>query len=236
MAVTPQTAFPSLRRGKIYEEVAQQIQRRITQHMRPGDTLPPERELAQMFRVSRSSVRDAIRSLEIIGLLEPRQGLGTVVKEVPADALLTPLAGLLLQKRKTLQELLEVRQMIEPPLAARAALRASPEWLAALETIIKQQEQRVRRGELAIEEDSEFHYQIALAADNAVVLKVLDVLMDLLRETRERSLQSPGRLEKSFAGHCRILAALKRRDPRAAEAAMRRHLAEIVEVVLKKLS
>ena len=93
----------------------------------------------------------------------------------------------------------------------------------------------MRQGELGIEEDSEFHYSVALASDNTVVLKVVDVLMDLLRETRERSLQVEGRQEKSLAGHRRILSALKRRDAIAAEAAMRRHLREIETIVLKKL-
>jgi GntR family transcriptional repressor for pyruvate dehydrogenase complex len=119
--------------------------------------------LALVLGVSRGSVRDAIRSLELTGLLEPRQG------------------------------------------------------------------------ELGIEEDSEFDYSIALASDNSVVLRVVDVLMDLLRETRERSLQADGRQEKSLAGHYRILSALKQGDAAAAKAAMRRHLQEIEEVVLKKL-
>src|SRR5262249_7371270 len=81
-------------------------------------------------------------------------------------------------------------------------------------------------GELAVEEDSEFHYRIALASGNSVVLKVMDVVMDLLRETRSRSLQSEGRPQKSLAGHKRILSAIKRRDPEAAEAAMRQHIGD----------
>jgi len=92
----------------------------------------------------------------------------------------------------------------------------------------------VRSGELAIEEDSEFHYTIARAAKNSVVLKVLDVLMDLLRESRARSLQVEGRLQRSLAGHQRILNAIKRRDAAGAEAAMYQHVEEIEEIVLKK--
>jgi len=133
------------------------------------------------------------------------------------------------------EELLDVRQMIEPPLAARAALHASRDEIAEMDEILARQEAEVSRGELGIEEDSEFHYSIALASDNSAVLKVVDVLMDLLRETRERSLQVEGRQEKSLAGHRRILAALKRGDAAAAEAAMRRHLQEMEQIVLKKL-
>jgi GntR family transcriptional repressor for pyruvate dehydrogenase complex len=88
------------------------------------------------------------------------------------------------------------------------------------------------RGETTIAEDAEFHYSIALASGNSVVLKVLDILMDLLRETRERSMQVEGRPEKSLAGHRRILAAIKRQDAESAKAAMRRHIEDVEEIVL----
>jgi len=227
--------FEVIRRSKVYEQVARQLQQRIIDELKPGDLLPPERELVQMLGVSRSSVRDAIRSLELVGLLEPRQGIGTVVREPSADSSANPLAGILLQKRKLVGELLDVRKMIEPPLAGRAALHASEVAIAEMEQILTRQKEKVSRGELAIEEDSEFHYAIALASANSVVLKVVDVLMDLLRETRERSLQVEGRQQKALAGHQRILAALKRRDASAAEAAMRRHLEEIEKIVLNKI-
>ena len=222
-------------RNRVSTEVAKQLQDRIVNQLKPGDMLPPERELVQRFGVSRISVRDAIRSLETVGLLEPRQGIGTVVREVSADAVVTPVASVLLQKRKVINELLDVRNLIEPLLARRAALHASPEQIAQMQAILSRQKEKVRQGGLAIEEDSEFHYCIALAADNSVMLKLVDVLMDMLRGIRERSLQVEGRPEKSLAGHRRILAALKRGDAAAAEAAMGRHLAAIGNIVLKKL-
>lgn len=221
-------------RTKLYEAVAEQIQRRIIEDLKPGDALPPERELVRMFGVSRSSVRDAIRKLELLGLVEPRQGSRTVVCEPSTDALSTPLTSVLLQKRKVIAELLDFRKMIEPPLARRAALRASAEQIARMEEILRRQAAKFRSGELAVDEDTELHYSIALAAENSVVLKVVDVLMDLLRKTRERSLQTAGRQQKSLAGHRRILAALKRGDGLAAEAAMRRHLSEIEKIVLQE--
>jgi GntR family transcriptional regulator, transcriptional repressor for pyruvate dehydrogenase complex len=227
--------FETIPRNKVYLEVARQLERKIRQDLKPGDLLPPERKLVQMLRVSRSSVRDAIRSLELIGLVEPRQGVGTVVCDPVKDLPANPLAAVLQGKRKMVAELLEVRQMLEPPLARRAAQHARREEIDQLEAILSRQEEKMRRGELAIEEDSDFHYRLALAADNSVALKAVDMLMDLLRETREQSLQVEGRQEKSLAGHYRILAALKRGDAPAAEAAMQRHLAEIEKIVLKKL-
>jgi GntR family transcriptional regulator, transcriptional repressor for pyruvate dehydrogenase complex len=230
----PAREFEAIRKDKIGQEVARRLERLIADQLKPGDKVPPERQLAEMFNVSRSSIRDGIHTLEIAGLLERRQGVGTVVREPSTESVANPLATVLVQKRQLVSELLDVRKMLEPPLAARAALNASAEDVAEIEDILRRQRERVARGELAVEEDSEFHYAIALAANNSVILKVLDVLMDLLRETRERSLQVDGRLQKSFAGHRRIVSALKRRDAEAAEKAMRRHLQEIEEIVLNK--
>ncbi len=232
----PATLEP-IRRTRVYEQVAARIQHLILEgHLRPGDRLPTERELAERFGVSRSSVRDAIRVLELMGLVEPRQGECTVVRDLSPEAVVNPLASLLLRSRALLSDLLDVRKMIEPHLAARAAVHATDDDLARLQEILDRQRAKAERGELAVEEDSEFHYTIATAARNQVILRVLDVLMDLLRTSRERSLQVPGRLERSLEGHRRIVAAIRRRDPAAAEAAMRRHLEEIEQVLGQALS
>jgi len=232
MATSTKIAFETIRRNKVYEEVARQIQNHIFEHLKPGDVLPPERELANQLGVSRGSVRDAIRSLELVGLLEPQQGRGTVVCEPSAEALAGPLAAVLVQKRKLVGQLLDVRKIIEPPLARRAAQHATAVQIAEMEQILERQSEKVRRGETAIEEDNEFHYRIALAADNSVLLRIVDVLMDMLQEIRRRSLQASGRAQKSLAGHRRILAALQRHDPGASESAMLRHLEEIEDIVL----
>src|SRR5205085_7934992 len=98
--------FDIVRRNRLYEEVARQIETMIVEQMKPGDMLPPERQLAEKFGVSRSSIRDAIRRLEHIGLVEPRQGSGTVVRELSADAVVNPLSAVLRQKRTLVSELL----------------------------------------------------------------------------------------------------------------------------------
>jgi GntR family transcriptional repressor for pyruvate dehydrogenase complex len=123
--------------------------------------------------------------------------------------------------------------MLEPQLAARAATRASDDEIAEMEDILQRQDSKLRAGESTIAEDSEFHYAIALASGNSVVLKVLDTLMDLLRDSRERSLQVEGRQQKSLAGHRRILTAIKRHDSEASKVAMRRHIEDVEEIVLK---
>ena len=109
------------------------------------------------------------------------------------------------------------------------------EEIAQLEDILSRQKAKIDRGELAIEEDSKFHYTIAQAARNSVVLKVLDVFMDYLRDSRELSLQVEGRPQRSLNSHRRILNAIARKNPAAAEKAMRRHITTIEGLVLKKM-
>ncbi len=216
----------------MYSEVASQIHRLIADgRLKPGDRLPPERELAELFGVSRSSVRDAIRVLEMRGLVEPKHGEGTLVREVSLDAIVSPLADVLASSKDLTAELFDMRKILEPPVARAAALRATPEDVAALDDILARQALRTRSGEVAIAEDHEFHYRIAEAAKNRIVLKVIDVVMDLLRESRVRWLQAPGRAKSSLAGHRRILDAIRRRDPDGAAEAMRAHIEEIETIL-----
>lgn len=233
--MTATAAIPqleSVRRNKLSEQVAEQLEHFILHTLKPGDKLPPERQLAESFGVSRSSVREAIRRLELIGLVEPRQGMGTVVRDDSSDPVVNPLAAVLMQKRKLLGELLDVRKIIEPPIAERAATHATPEQIAHLDALVQRQRELLALGESTVDADSEFHYAIAKAADNTVILKALDVLMDLLRETRQRTLQVQGRPGKSIRAHERIVDALRRRDAKGAEKAMRDHIEAIEKIVL----
>lgn len=231
-AVLTTSKFQPVRRTRVYEAVAAQIQKQIADGtLRPGDRLPSERELAEAFGVSRASVRDAIRVLELAGLVVPRQGEGTVVRELTHDSVVSPLASALVRRKDLLADLLDVRRIIEPALAHRAAERATDDDIQAMEEILQRQGAKVRKGEPGIDEDTAFHYRLATAARNQVILKVMDVLMDLLREGRARALQVQGRPQRSLEGHRRILAAVRRRDPVAARRAMEQHLEEIGEIL-----
>jgi len=228
--------FEAVPRTKLYQKVVKQVQDIIRDGLlRPGDMLPPERELAERLHVSRGSLREAILALESMGLVEPRHGEGTIVRDLSAAPLVNQLSVMLVQKRALVGELLEFRLMIEPTLAARAAANATDEEITHLEEILSRQQAKIDQGELAIEEDSKFHYAIARAARNSVVLKVLDVFMDYLRDSRELSLQVEGRPQKSLNSHRRILNAIARKNPAAAEKAMRRHITAIEGLVLKKM-
>src|SRR6202049_1678829 len=145
--------FEGVPRTKLYQKVVKQVKDIIRDGLlRPGDMLPPERELAEMLHVSRGSLREAILALESMGLVEPRHGEGRVVRHLSAAPLVNQLSAMLLQKRALVGELLEFRLMIEPTLAARAAANATKEEIANLEEILNRQQAKVDQGELAIDE------------------------------------------------------------------------------------
>ena len=114
MASTLKPPFEVVRKDKVYDQVARKLEQFIRRELKPGDKLPSERELAQSCKVSRSSIRDAMRRLELMGLVDPRQGAGTIVRDVSSEALVNPLFSALMSKRKHVSELLDVRIMIEP--------------------------------------------------------------------------------------------------------------------------
>ena len=219
-----------VRRSRIYEHIVERIQGLIAEgKLKPGDQLPPERVLAETFRVSRTSVREALRALEMSGLIEGRQGGGTFVRTPSVDDLVQPLASALLAGKRELVNVLEVREILEPALASLAAERATPEQIAELEAILERQADKVSHGESYPEEDAAFHQAIAIAAANPLVLRLLNVLMDLLHELRAGYLQGGGRPTRSLEGHRRMLEAIKRRDGEAACQATLEHISQVRE-------
>ena len=119
---------------RIYEEIVRQIRTLISEgRLKSGDRLPPERDLAERFRVSRASVREALRSLESMGLIEIRLGEGTFVREISVDSLIEPLALVILTQREAVGELFEARRLLEPPIAGLAARRSTKEEIQEME-------------------------------------------------------------------------------------------------------
>ncbi len=224
-----------VKKSRIYQDIVEQIQRLIAEgKLKVGDQLPPERELAESFMVSRTSVREALQTLELAGLLESKHGSGRFVKAVTIDLIVQPLASTLAARTDLMMELLDARKMFEPVIARVAAERANAEDIAEMEEILAKQAGKVKSGETTIEEDSAFHAAIATATKNEVILRMVRVITDLLEESREKSLQVGGRPSKSLQGHRWVLAAIKRSDGEAARAAMLAHLEEIERGILER--
>src|SRR5437879_2415867 len=166
---------------RIYQEIVRQVKAMIAEgRLKSGDQLPPERDLAEKFVVSRTSVREALRALESLGLVEIRPGEGTFVREVSVESLIEPLALVMASQREAIGELFEARQMIEPALAALAARRATPEELHEMERILEEQAKEVAAGRTGLAQDSDLHSVIGAAAHNRAIRPLTPAATNLL--------------------------------------------------------
>jgi GntR family transcriptional repressor for pyruvate dehydrogenase complex len=225
-----------VKRSRIYEHIVEQIRALIREgRWAPGDQIPPERELAERFKVSRTSVREALRALEMQGVIDSRQGGGTFVRTADTEALVPPLAAAILRGRRELAEVLEVRELIEPGIARRAAERAAAEHVSELETLLQRQRECIAEGRPFVDEDTAFHYTLASAADNHILLRLHNVILDVLRESRQSYLHVPDRPQTSLRGHEAILRAVKARDGEAAYQASLEHITEVRDGILRAL-
>jgi GntR family transcriptional repressor for pyruvate dehydrogenase complex len=224
-----------IRKTRIAEEIADRIRVLILDGTLPPDRpLPGERLLAARFGVSRGSIRDALRLLETIGLLETRHGQGTFPRELDVNRLVAPLASILAYRADLRDELLDVRRMFEPAVARVAAARITDEDLADLQRILDTQRRKLKAGGSAIIEDTAFHAVLARATRNRVVMRIMQTLNDLLVESRKRALRQKGRPERSVEGHEAVVAALRRRDPEGAAGAMHTHIDQIAELLRRE--
>jgi GntR family transcriptional regulator, transcriptional repressor for pyruvate dehydrogenase complex len=193
----------------------------------PGDRLPSERDLAQMFGVGRLSVREAVRRLEALELVDVRRGAGAFVSPRAAAARVRPSEALLLSP-VDVDELLEVRRLLEPAAAEWAALRADRSELAGLQRAAEHFEvfaaSLERRVELLAVHDVQLHLEIAQCADNALLGRLVERLQDLHRLQLEWSLRRPGRVEETVAEHRRVVDAIVGGDSQGAREAMLRHV------------
>ncbi len=220
--------FKPVKKTRVYEEIVVKVKHMIEKgRLHHGDQLPSERELAEVFSVSRSSVREALRSLETQGYLESRQGDGTYIARQPVESLVDPLATVIFSEKDGQMELFEMRRLIEPQLAYLAAERATPEEIVMLGKALELQEKAFAKGESATEVDKTFHYILAKAAKNKVILRIVDNIMDLLAESRDKYLQVEGRAGKSLARHRELLNAIRSGDKELAAKVMLEHLEDI---------
>ncbi|MHB0871587.1 MAG: FadR/GntR family transcriptional regulator, partial [Chloroflexota bacterium] len=175
-----------VRKARIFETIVDQIQRQILAgDMKPGDRLPNERDLAAQFGVSRASVREAIAALQLIGLVESRVGGGTYARRDVLGATISPFAKMLAAEIGQAGEPLEVRRMLEPQTAWFAAERATPENVAEIQLCLERQQARVAAGEVTVSEDEAFHLAIAKATNNRVLERLISIINDLLKPSRE---------------------------------------------------
>ncbi len=225
----------AVEKKRAFEDIVKQILGLIEKgKLKRGDQLPVERELSETFKVSRATVREAIFSLESMKLVQRRQGDGTYVIASSEEALVQPLAAALFHEKDDIIDIFFIRKIVEPEVAQLASERATPEEVSELEEILREQERELRGGENPVQTDAEFHHVLARMAKNRVLERLLLALVDLMGKTREKYLQTDERKEKSLQGHQAILYAIRNGNGKAARQAMRRHLEEVEDTLVKK--
>lgn len=215
-----------IKKLSVSEAIVNRIRDSISRgELRPGDRLPPERDLASQLGVSRMAVREGIKVLSAMGLVEVRQGDGTFVRHVRAENLLdTRVAGSLLEAAQLL-EVVEVRMALEVEMAGLAARRATAEDLEAMDASIRHMEEfLIQEGPRYLEPDLEFHAAICEAARNNSLSRVYENITDLIHHLRQHTYRVPGSGQRALASHRAILTAIRAGDEAAARQAMRQHM------------
>ena len=221
--------YQPIQSERLYEQIVDQIERRIVAgDLKVGDQLPAERELAEQFTVSRTAVREAIKALREKGLVEIRLGRGTFVTNGAAGAVRHSL-GLLLKTENGFVNLVEVREILEPEIAALAATRVTEENIAAMTEAVEIMDTALDNADVFVEADLDFHLALAEATQNPVIPSLMDSIIDLLREQRKRTGNVEGGLARGQYHHKRILAAVIQRDSLVARQAMQDHLLQVRE-------
>lgn len=220
---------------KIYEEIVEQIRELVMRgDLKPGDKLPSERDLVERLQVSRASIREALSALEMMGLLEVRSGEGTFMRKLKPESVIAPLAWMLSIEKGTLQELLEVRKILEVQAAQLATQRARSEDLYELEEALKDMRQEILHPELGGEKaDLRFHYAITRATKNTILILLMDTISDMMQQMLKTS------RAKLYAGkytpnilymeHAKIYEAIKTKDSLKASEYILEHLSGVEE-------
>lgn len=220
--------FRPIKSTKVYEQVIEQIKNMIVDGtLKKGDRLPSERELVENLEVSRTSVREAIRALQIMGLIECRQGEGNFIKQNFENTLLEPISIMFMLQESNPNEILEVRKIIETETVALAVDKITTEQLEDLKKI--SDSFKVCRDENKnVKYDKEFHYKIAKASGNLLIINILNAMSSLmdsfLKDARKKILVDEGNVMVLANQHELIYQAIRDKNAQRASMEMRKHL------------
>jgi GntR family transcriptional regulator, transcriptional repressor for pyruvate dehydrogenase complex len=225
----PSFKIASLKRGRVSDSVADQIREAIfSGRLETGHKLPPEREMAEQFKTSRVALREALRSLEQEGMIEIKRGFGggAFVSDFnnALQALTDSLNTVVKLGQAKSGHLTEVRSMLEPVMARIAATRANEQDLAAIEAVVKLQEEELRTGALSRKYDMEFHRLIASACHNPVLNIVVTAINDSIRDAIYHSKLTASMRHQVVGYHRQIFEAIRNRDRGLASRLMEEHV------------
>ena len=223
--------YKVIRTSRLYEQIVQQIEESVLNgSLKPGDQLPAERDLAQRLGVSRTAVREAVKALREKGLVEAYSGRGTFITDGTTHAARQSFDLMVkIGQQEGSSHLAELRLILEPGIAAIAAVRVEEEHLAAMREAVAVMDLAQKDPEAYIEADLDFHLALAEAAANPLILSLIDSIVGLLREQRIKIFNVKGGPQRGQVHHKRILEAMERREPEMARAAMAAHLEQVRE-------
>ena len=223
--------YKAIQASRLYEKIVQQIEESILKgELSEGSQLPAERDLAKQFGVSRTAVREAIKALQEKGLVDAFPGRGTFVTNGNPNSMRRSLDRIIKSGEPGgWAYLVEVRKILEPEIAALAAVRATDQDLALMREAFQVMDNAGCDADAYIEADLDFHLALAEAAANPIVLSLIDSIVGLLREERLRIFRVEGGPERGQHHHKCILEAIERHDPQEARAAMQAHLSQVRE-------
>ena len=206
----------------------------VSGELKPGDRLPPEPELAEQFGVSRTVIRDAVKTLAGRGILHVKHGAGIFVTTSEENAIerLGALSDILPLQGVRLRDLFEIRKVLEAEGAEWAARRRNDYHLKRLRGILEDAHRNSENLEVLSERDAQFHVAIAEASQNLVLVRVMLTLLDLLAQSRRESLSIPGRAKLSLKDHERILEEIEAQRHEGARETMLEHLTSVESAVL----
>lgn len=223
-------SFPKLSRSSASGDAAKLIKEMILSgRLRPGDRLPSERDLGAQLGISRPTVRESIRSLVALNILEARQGDGTYVGSLKVEALVEPLRFALLLGHGALQEFFEARLVLEPALAAMAANRITDEQIRDLNACLEAAHERRNDPDEFARLDVELHHLISRAGGNRFLVRQLESLQAIGVESRTLTVRLPLVAEAALESHAAIVRAICARDPEAARREMRVHIEAVAK-------
>ena len=226
---TPEALRP-LPRSRLYEQLVERLLALVQElDLKPGDRLPPERELSAEMGVSRASVRQALVVLEVQGVVEVRHGEGAILREARSrDAVLLGVTA----HRRRLPEVIEAREALEVQLASLAARRRTADDLARIDRALDAMAEEVEGGDRGLDGDEQFHGAVTAAARSGLLADLMQEISAAIRESRVESLSQPERPRQSLASHRQIAEAIRLGDPEAAARAMREHIHLVSDVAL----
>jgi GntR family transcriptional repressor for pyruvate dehydrogenase complex len=229
--VVPKILYRAVKTSRLYEQIVDQVEESILKgQLKPGDQLPAERDLAQRFGVSRTAVREAVKALREKGLVEAYTGRGTFVTNGKSQAMRQSLDLIIkISRQEGSLHLAELRRILEPEIAALAAPLIEEQFLTTMREAVAAMDRSVHDREAYIEADLDFHLALAEAADNPLILALIDSIVGLLREQRSRIFEVDGGPRRGQFHHKRILRAIETRDADGAREAMRAHLEQVRE-------